>query len=526
MKLSSISSLLNQTAKTQLDDYKIIKGKDLGQGAFGKVRTAYHKKTKKEVAIKYVNKNVLLRTDDSIRILGEMDLLKNLDHPNVIKAFEIFEDNQYFYIVMEKITEGDLFNFICENNRLSFKLSTFFIYQIINSIVYLHSKNVCHRDLKPENLLITKDHIIKICDFGLSKKYKDKNSRLFTICGSDIYSSPEMLKKNSYLPEPVDVWGIGILLYMMCFGNIPFDDPDGNISNIANKIVNCIYDIPYYCDANIKDLLKRIFVADPEKRITLNEIRQHNVYYIGRANFLKLFKIYDENGFISPQVKCFIDNETLKYMKTHDIIPNNKNAIQNSTEFKLISHELLHKIEWNDYYINTENSGHYNLDDSDSGIKINIINEEKNIFTSNKSKNNSKIEELSKIESESGNESNEEDNENNDKNNNQLKNSNNLNSSSLNKNDVFKSIENSSKNKQINFYESLLKIQNHDNLLGCKAMNKNIPNQIFKNDKYTKLITQAIFRFGGWTYSFDNNNNLTPKFKIYSKKILKRASNK
>lgn len=145
---------------SKLSQYTI--GSTIGQGTFGKVKLATHILTKEIITIKFIDKKRFFNATNTYRIQNEMKLIMELDHPNVLKAFEIFEDDNYFYIIMEYPTKGDLFNFICNERQLTFSETTAIFYQIVNAVDYIHSNKIAHRDIKPENLLLTDDMIIKL----------------------------------------------------------------------------------------------------------------------------------------------------------------------------------------------------------------------------------------------------------------------------------------------------------------------------------------------------------------------------
>ena len=332
----------------KIQDYQI---KDIiGEGTYGKVKLATHILTKETVAIKFINKNRLLRAGDSDRIINEMKTILNLNHPNILKAFEIFEDENYYYIVMERPGKGDLFNYIVNKGRLTTDESTFYFYQIINGISYLHSKKIVHRDLKPENIMLTDDNIVKIGDFGLSKKYKSINSKLSTYCGSPCYSAPEMLRGNKYNPMPVDIWGSGIILYCMLCGALPFEDEKEDV--LIRKVVQCDFSIPYYINSKIRELIKKILCANPSMRISLNEIKSNSVYNLGKANFMKFFKIYGNDGNLLPQVYRFINEKAINLMEVEcDMEINEDTNFEENTVYKIFFHKIMHKTEWNMYHI-------------------------------------------------------------------------------------------------------------------------------------------------------------------------------
>ena len=154
----------------------------IGKGTFSKVKLGIHKATNEKVAIKILEKSKIKEKDDLQRIIREMQILNELNHPNIVKVYEICESDEYFFIIMEYCSGGELFNYIVRNHRLIEEESSYFFYQIINCLEYIHSKKIAHRDLKPENLLLDENNIIKIIDFGLSNYYSGK--KLITPCGS------------------------------------------------------------------------------------------------------------------------------------------------------------------------------------------------------------------------------------------------------------------------------------------------------------------------------------------------------
>ena len=233
----------------KIDNYKIEE--TIGEGTYGKVKLATHIKLNEKVAIKIINKKKLINKGDHERIKNEFQIITKLNHPNILKAFEVFEDEINYYIVMERPAIGDLFNYICSKGRLSMDETSFIFYQIVNGIQYLHKNNIVHRDMKPENIMLTEDMIVKIGDFGLSKYFKNDEIRLKTNCGSPCYSAPEVLRGNKYKPKPVDIWGIGIILYCMVCGELPFEDEKEDI--LVRKVTLCNYTCPLF----VNDIFKR-----------------------------------------------------------------------------------------------------------------------------------------------------------------------------------------------------------------------------------------------------------------------------
>ena len=291
----------------KLDNYKIEE--TIGEGTYGKVKLATHIKLNEKVAIKFINKKKLQKGDDE-RIKNEIKIITKLNHPNILKAFEVFDDETNYYIVMERPIRGDLFNYICSKGRLSMDEASFIFYQIVNGIQYLHKNKIVHRDMKPENIMLTKDMIVKIGDFGLSKYFKSNESRLKTNCGSPCYSAPEVLRGNRYKPQPVDLWGLGIILYCMVCGELPFEDEREDI--LVRKVTLCKYTCPLFVSDIFKSFFKKILCPNPNERITIEQIKMNCIYNVGRSNFYKYFKIYGEDGDMYPKVKNFIKKKVLK----------------------------------------------------------------------------------------------------------------------------------------------------------------------------------------------------------------------
>ena len=300
-----------------LANYNFIK--TIGEGTFGKVKLALHKITKEQVAIKILEKKKIKSNKDLERIEKEIKYLKKLNHPNIVKIYEIIENENNFYISMEYVSGGELFNYIVKNKRLEENEASFFYSQIIHIIQEIHKHKICHRDLKPENLLLTPNKTIKLIDFGLSNEYENF---LYTPCGSPCYASPEVIKGLKYSGLAIDLWASGIILYSMLCGYLPFDDK--NNDKLFRKILKCKIEFPtkksIVISDNAKDLIKRILKQDPEKRISLEEILEHPFLSYGNKKYKERI-----NMDINKQDKLIID-----YMINVMKIPNENNIIKKS----------------------------------------------------------------------------------------------------------------------------------------------------------------------------------------------------
>ena len=280
-----------------LDNYEI--SSIIGEGTFGVVRLGKEKLTGEKVAIKILEKKKIVTKDDEERVEREIEILKKVNHINVIKTMKIITDKEKIYIIMEFCEKGELFNHIVEEQKLEEDEAAYFYYQLINGLECIHFNGVVHRDLKPENLLISKENILKIIDFGLSN-YFSRENLLSTPCGSPCYASPEMVSGQKYDGFMIDIWSTGIILFAMLCGYLPFEDPDNEI--LFKKILKCEAEFPNDLSNDSVDLMKKIMVTNPKERITLNEIKNHNFYLKGKKCFEKMHpnlvqkveKIYEE----------------------------------------------------------------------------------------------------------------------------------------------------------------------------------------------------------------------------------------
>nr|XP_043631820.1 SNF1-related protein kinase catalytic subunit alpha KIN10 isoform X1 [Erigeron canadensis]XP_043631821.1 SNF1-related protein kinase catalytic subunit alpha KIN10 isoform X1 [Erigeron canadensis] len=253
-----------------LRNYKL--GKTLGIGSFGKVKIAEHTLTGHKVAIKILNRRKIKNMEMEEKVRREIKILRLFMHPHIIRLYEVVETPSDIYVVMEYVKSGELFDYIVEKGRLHEDEARNFFQQIISGVEYCHRNMVAHRDLKPENLLLDAKCNVKIADFGLSNIMRDGHF-LKTSCGSPNYAAPEVISGKLYAGPEVDVWSCGVILYALLCGTLPFDDE--NIPNLFKKIKGGIYTLPSHLSPGARDLIPRLLVVDPMKRMTIPEIRGH-----------------------------------------------------------------------------------------------------------------------------------------------------------------------------------------------------------------------------------------------------------
>ncbi|XP_048359918.1 calcium/calmodulin-dependent protein kinase type IV isoform X1 [Sphaerodactylus townsendi] len=275
---------------------------ELGRGATSIVYRCRQKGTQKPYAVKILKKTALPAEElcitlkklfqeqvDKKIVRTEIGVLLRLSHPNIIKLKEIFETPTEISLVLELVTGGELFDRIVEKGYYSERDAADAVKQILEAVAYLHANGIVHRDLKPENLLYATpapDAPLKIADFGLSKIVADQVT-MKTVCGTPGYCAPEILRGCAYGPE-VDMWSLGIITYILLCGFEPFYDERGD-QYMFKKILNCEYDFvsPWWDDVslNAKDLVKKLIVLDPKKRLSTFQALQHPWVTGKAANF-------------------------------------------------------------------------------------------------------------------------------------------------------------------------------------------------------------------------------------------------
>ncbi|KAJ3266869.1 Map microtubule affinity-regulating kinase [Chytriomyces hyalinus] len=251
-------------------NYEILK--TVGEGSFAKVKLAIHRLTKQKVALKIIDKEKLPDEYSLKNIHREAQIMRLLDHPHIIQLYEVMETKKELFLVLEYAVGGELLDYIVARGRLHEKEARKFFHQIVSALEYCHTLNIVHRDLKAENLLLDENSQIKISDFGLSNVF-DRSKNLVTCCGSPVYSAPELIEGRKYTGPEVDCWSLGINLYAMVIGDLPF--ADSNLTALYNSILKGSYHVPDFVSTECKDLISKLLERNPEKRWNITQVRDH-----------------------------------------------------------------------------------------------------------------------------------------------------------------------------------------------------------------------------------------------------------
>ena len=392
---------LGLESEPEMADFNVLK--ELGEGSFGKVLLVQHKKTNAKYALKVVDKQHVLTEPNKSSFLREVEINYKINHPNIVKLFGHFEDNECCYLLMEYIGGGDLFSYIPVNGKSILKpeQAASIIKDVISAVYYIHHMNppIMHRDIKPENVLITSDLKAKLTDFGLCAYIQPGILRKST-CGSPIYMSPEMIDKTGH-NEKIDIWSIGVLLFELLTGDQAWAGE--NLATIEYNIRNLRISWPEDMNGFPSELIKKILKKNPEERISLTDMLNDpffTQYFFNPTSCLitpdnkksKVFVMSKDNPLTWNPINTFEQN-----------IYNNNNEIY-ETYFDVIDGENNQKKEAKleipiDEYFNGNiikeeemkfEEPNYNINNQFISYDVNYYNifNEQNYFNNENSKNN------------------------------------------------------------------------------------------------------------------------------------------
>eukprot|EP00698_Gefionella_okellyi_P017957 TRINITY_DN5334_c0_g1_i1.p1 TRINITY_DN5334_c0_g1~~TRINITY_DN5334_c0_g1_i1.p1 ORF type:complete len:306 (-),score=55.17 TRINITY_DN5334_c0_g1_i1:385-1302(-) len=268
MMLTEAVKSSGQPQRWQLADFEV--GKGLGRGKFGNVYIAREKGSKYVVALKVLFKKQLVKAAVQHQLRREIEIQSHLRHPHCLRMYGYFYDQQRVYLILEYASKGELYKQLKAVTKFDEKRAATYISQIARALQYLHSKNVIHRDIKPENLLIDHKGDVKIADFGWS--VHAVQSRRQTLCGTLDYLPPEMIENKEH-DHTVDIWSLGVLMYEFLVGKPPFLAEEYN--ETYRLIAKVEYTIPAGVSALARDLISKVLVYEPKKRLPLTEILLH-----------------------------------------------------------------------------------------------------------------------------------------------------------------------------------------------------------------------------------------------------------
>jgi BR serine/threonine kinase len=253
-------------------------GEVIGSGATGKVRLATRKDTGAVAAVKIIKKSDFVAKPDLQRkTYREIALMRVMDHPSLLRFFEVYESPRHLYIFSEFAGHGELFDYLLAQRQLSGPVAMNFFRQIIYGLDYLHERAICHRDLKPENILLDTNNNIRIADFGFARWMRANIAE--TSCGSPHYAAPEVVRGMQYDGRGADLWSCGVILFALLAGRLPFDEP--SVRTLLAKVKAGRYVMPEGIPGPLQDLIARLLCVDVSKRIRLSEIKAHEAFRIG-----------------------------------------------------------------------------------------------------------------------------------------------------------------------------------------------------------------------------------------------------
>ncbi|RWS30804.1 testis-specific serine/threonine-protein kinase 1-like protein [Leptotrombidium deliense] len=265
--------------RRKLREKDFLIGEKIDFGSFSDVHKAIHKHT--EIAAKVINLRKLSPNMAKTFLVRELDIIRQLKHPNIIRIYDIFQETTMVFIFMERAS-NDVLKYLMTKGAVSEQQSKLWFKQLADGVNCIHCHGISHRDLKIDNLLLDEDDILKITDFGFSRKiFNEADGRRqlsITYCGSDMYSAPEIISQTPYKPEMADVWSMGVILFTMVNDSFPFDD---TLSARAlylkqkNKDWSHVSEIEQKLSEDCKTIVKQMLEPEVSKRLTLLEILNH-----------------------------------------------------------------------------------------------------------------------------------------------------------------------------------------------------------------------------------------------------------
>ena len=323
-----------------ISDFELIK--ELGVGSFGKVYLVSHKKTKHKFALKSIDKQDAVNYEEKSYFSREIEIMYKLNHPNICKLFSHFEDNNYCYFLLQYIPHGSAFDLIPKNGKKqqNMKLIASVMKDLISAIYYLHNMKptIVHRDIKPENILLDENSRAYLTDFGWSNYIRNHRIRN-TVCGTPLYLPPEMVSETGH-NEKADIWCIGVLLFELSTGKVPFEGND--YTTVKYNISRLNISWPSDIEPDVKDLVSKILKKNPNERLSIEKILSHNFftkYFPNAVQELikpkdqpyKLFIVNSDDPNTWSPTKTKVNLTKMPIKTTNNNITNSNNEDNNTT---------------------------------------------------------------------------------------------------------------------------------------------------------------------------------------------------
>ena len=305
--------LKQATTIRSIGDYQIIR--TIGSGSTGKVKLGVNLRTQKKVAIKIISKKYIhdpgkkskeTPASRKRRILREAAILNLVHHPNIVRLYDLYITEEYYCMVFEYVDGAQMLDFIINQGKMKESQAQKFFSQLLSAVSYCHENGIVHRDLKIENVLIDSEGNIKLVDFGLSNFF-DPNDKLRTFCGSLYFAAPELLRGIYYTGPEIDIWSLGIILYVLVCGKVPFDDK--SLTALHEKIKSGKFELSDKLTSKCQNLLQSMIEVDPKRRSRMDEILKHPwvqannhvvpSYFLGRTRLIS----------VNPDIERFLIRE-------------------------------------------------------------------------------------------------------------------------------------------------------------------------------------------------------------------------
>jgi serine/threonine protein kinase len=288
----------------QIGEFQLMER--IGEGAYAKVRKAVHVKTKEIYAVKIIDREKLIDVHQTRQVEREIQVMLQMNHPGLIQLQTVLETPERWYMVLEYASGGELFEMLTTKGPFDEDTARNYFHQLVDAIDYMHERRAAHRDLKPENILFDHQGRLKVADFGFSIVANSQIGQLRSKCGTPSYAAPELFNPDSYAGPPADIWSMGVVLFAMLTGRLPFEGR--TVDQLAEAIKRGNVKYPTNMPSDAVDLLRNIFVVDPAKRYRMSQIRDH-------PWFAKSY---------CPTVAIPTTNETLRRIESvaeHEIVP-------------------------------------------------------------------------------------------------------------------------------------------------------------------------------------------------------------